>query len=145
MKTTMISILMGSVLAFAAPVMAEEMKTENKMQTSKVLENLASQGFNIVSKIEYKNGEYVARVINGEGRAGTLKFNPQTDKIEKPNLNNPGLTALDVAKKVEDAGYYNITEINTEWLNDKYKVTALDKAGAKTNLVVDALTGNITK
>lgn len=143
-----VKVIIGmiSALAFAPVLLAADQKSENAMQTSKVLQTLKSKGFNIVSKIESKtDGEYEVKVINGEGRSGKITFNAHTGKIEKAKENQPGLTALDVAKKVEEAGYVNISKIDTKWLEDKYNVTAFDKDGKKVDLEVDALSGKITK
>jgi len=132
------------ILMLCAPlVFAATAKSEVSM--SKALMNLQSQGFSIVRKIELEHNEYVAKVINAEGKEMKIRINSQTGELTKPKSRQERLSALDIAKKVEEAGYKNIYKIDTEWFRDEYEVKAKDSNGKDLELSVDAKTGKITK
>ncbi len=116
-------------------------------QMLKVLDSLHAKGFNIVKKIEFnqENGAFEANVLNAEGKTINIQINPITGEMTKPKGEIIGLTAIEIAKKLQTAGYSNIYEINTELFANKYVVKVLDENGKKQDLKVDVKTGEITK
>ena len=142
-KQAIIAVCLISMIGLSSSLVAKEQ--EEAMKTSAVLESLQSKGFNIVKEIEWKNGSFTAKVINAEGKEATIKFNPKTGDIVKAKQNQAGLSALEIAKKVEEAGYTHITKINSEMFHNKYVVKASDQRGKNVKLEVDALTGKILK
>ncbi len=148
MKTiTLVSLFLGAGLAFASPLaLAGDMKSEPG-QMVKVLNDLKSKGYMIVKKVEFddSNGDFKADVVNAEGKNLEITVNPKTGKMVKPKDDITGWTAFEIAKKVQNAGYKNMYEINTEMLGHEYKVKALDEKGEKITIKVDVETGKITK
>lgn len=148
MKTnSLMSLCLSVFLAFSAPLsFAEKMQTKPG-EMFKVLTDLKSKGYIIVKKIEFddSNGVFIAKVVNGEGKNLELQVNPQTGQMAKPKNDITGWTAMEIAKKVQDAGYNNIYEINTEIFGNEFKVKVLNDKGEKVSIKVDAKTGSITK
>ncbi len=144
---TLISVILCSTLAIAAPfVFADAPKTQPG-EMLKVLNDLKSKGFTIVKKIEFnvENGAFEAKVVNAEGKNISIQINAQSGEMTKLVSDIEGLTALDIAKKVSDAGYSNIFEINTELFGNEYEVMAMDSKGQKIKLKVDVKSGKISK
>ena len=140
--------LASSVLAlFAANVMATDVIPDAPNQMSQVLSDLSNKGYQIVKEVEFdsSNGIYNAKVVNADGKNMNLQVNPKTHEITKSKDDAEGMPALDVAKKVETAGYANIYRINSDMFGDKYSVTVVDKDGKKIDLTVDSKNGNISK
>ncbi|MBN9288370.1 MAG: hypothetical protein BGO43_09060 [Gammaproteobacteria bacterium 39-13] len=141
------SFLLGSFLIVLSPLsLAEGVKTQPG-QMDKALSALQDKGYVIVKKIEFnsKNGTFMAKVVNAEGKNLNLQIDPQTGELSKEKGDITGWTAREIAKKVNDAGYDNIYEINTELFGNAYKVKALNDKGEKVSLKVDAKTGKIIK
>ncbi len=145
--TTLASLFLGAAVVFASPlVLANAMKSEPG-QMVKVLNDLKSKGYTIVKKIEFNedNGDYKADVVNAAGKDLEISVNPKTGKMVKPKDDVTGWNALEIAQKVQHAGYKNIYEINTELMGNEYKVKALDEKGEKISIKVEIQSGKITK
>lgn len=141
-KSTLLAVCMGTVMFSAPMVMAKDEMTSDMMPMSKVLNGLQTKGFDVVKKIEFDDGMYEAKILNALGKEIKLKMNAKTGEIEKPKEGLVWLTALEIAKKVESAGYHNISKIDTE--GKEYEVKALNKEGKETKLKVNAETGEIS-
>ena len=143
----LISIIIGSIFAFSAPLTFADAPQTQPGQMVKALDDLKSKGYVIVKKIEFDttNGAFIAKVVNGEGKNIEIQINPQSGEMTKPKSDIEGFTAIEIAKKVQDAGYSNIYEISTELLSNTYEVKVLDDKGQKVSLKLDAKSGNITK
>lgn len=146
-NSTVVSLCFGSLLAFAAPLSLADSAQSQPGQMYKVLTELKAKGYVIVKKIEFdgSNGAFMANVVNAEGKNLKLQIDPQTGKIAKEKGDITGWTAMEAAKKVQDAGYTNIYEINTETFGNQFDVKALNDKGEKISLKVDVKSGNITK
>ncbi len=146
-NSTLVSICLGSILAFTAPLTFAEDAKSQPGQMVKVLDDLKDKGYVIVKKIEFSKdkGTFKAKVVNAQGKNIEIQINPQTGEMIKPKDDMEGMTAIDIAKKVQDAGYKNIEEINTEILGNHYDVKVIDDKGSKLSLKVDAKSGNIAK
>ncbi len=145
-KHILTSIFIGSALAMASSLLFAAEQTGGNM--TKVLEDLKAKGYSIVKKIEFdkNDGLYNAKVANAEGKNLNIKINANTGEMTKPENAVEGLTALEIAKKVEGAGNgYIIYKIDTDMFGDKYEVNVLDANGKKLDLKVDAKTGAIIK
>ena len=146
MKNTVVASLCLLSLASFSSAYAIDKPVNNSMQISSVLEIIKTKGFPIVKEIILKDdGKYDVKVINGEGGSGDFVFDPKTNEIVNAKQNKPGLTALDAAKSVEAAGFTNISEIKTQWMDDKYSVKTIDPEGNAVTVEVDALTGAVKK
>ncbi len=139
-KTTLLAACVGAMMAFGTPLMAKE-DISNMMPMSKALNGLKTKGFDVVKKIEFDDGMYEAKIMTALGKEIKVKMNAKTGEIEKPKDGLVWLSALDVAKKVEDAGYHSISKIDTE--GKDYEVRALNKDGKQAKLKVNAQTGEI--
>ncbi len=146
-SNTIVSLCLGSLLAFTSPLLLAEDFKSQPGQMYKALTSLKAKGYVIVKHIEFddSNGEFKATVVNAEGKNLDLKINAKTGQMSKDKGDITGWTAIEIAKKVQDAGYKNIYDINTELLGNEYKVKALDDKGDKVSLKVDVETGNIVK
>ena len=146
-SSTLISICLGSLLAFTSPLTLAEASKSQPGQMVKVLDDLKDKGYVIVKKIDFDNdkGMYKAKVVNAQGKNIEIQINAQSGEMVKPKDDIEGLTAIEIAKKVQDAGYSNIYEINTEMLGNHYDVKVLDDKGNKLSLKVDPKSGNVVK
>lgn len=146
MKTSsLVSILMASALVVCAPL-ALANTVENPGQMTKVLEDLKSKGYDIVKKIEFNDDKnmYNAKVVNAEGKGMKLKIDAKSGEITKAKDAVEGITALEVAQKVQAAGYTSIQKIDTETFGNDYYVKALGKDNKVINLEVDAKSGKVS-
>ncbi|HRE31283.1 MAG TPA: PepSY domain-containing protein [Candidatus Berkiella sp.] len=142
-RSTLIAVCMGALMTMGTSgVFAKEAITSDMMPMSKALNSLQTKGFNVVKKIEFDDGVYEAKILNAVGKEIKVKMNAKTGEIEKPKEGLALLTALEIAKKVEDAGYRNISKIDTE--GKEYEVKALNKEGKEAKLLVNAQSGEIT-
>lgn len=140
-KSTLIAACVGTIMAMSAPLVIAKDNMKDMMPMSKALDNLKTKGIEVVKKIEFDDGMYEAKTINAMGKEIKVKMNAKTGEIEKPNDGLTWLSALDIAKKVEEAGYRNISKIDME---DKgYEVKAMNKEGKETKLKVNGQTGEI--
>lgn len=144
---TLISICLGSLLAFTAPLTLADTMHSEPGQMGNALKSLKSKGYVIVKKIEFENktGDFKAKVVNAEGKNIEIMINSKTGELAKPSGDITGFTAEEIAQKVSDAGYPNIYEINTEIFGNQYDVKAMDNKGKKVSLKVDVKTGSINK
>ena len=145
MKTTaLISLGFASLIA-AGTVFAfgENKLPDNSMSMTKVLGDLKSKGVSLVQEIEFDNGVYKAKVVNNEGKSYKITFNPQTGELKGAD-NLGGLSAMDVAEKIQGQGYTNIYEMDLN-SDKKYEAKALNKDGKRTKLEIDAVSGRVLK
>jgi len=140
-KSTLLAACVGAMMMIGAPLAIAKDDMANMLPMSKALSGLKTKGFEIVKKIELEDGMYEAKIINPLGKEMKVKMNAKTGEIEKPKEGLVWLSAFDVAKKVEDAGYTHISKIDTE--GKEYEVKALNKEGKETKLKVNAQTGEI--
>jgi hypothetical protein len=141
-KSTLLAACVGAMMMIGAPLAMAKDDMTNMMPMSKALNGLKTKGFDVVKKIEFDDGMYEAKIMNALGKEIKVKMNAKTGEIEKPKEGLVWLSALDVAKKVEDAGYHSISKIDTE--GKEYEVKALNKDGKEAKLKVNAQTGEIS-
>lgn len=138
--------LASAAIMFAPLAFADDDKNkmpEDTVQMSKLIENLQTNGYNVILKVEFDDGQYRANVIDTQGKPLRLEIAPSTGEILKPKQEETVLSILDAAKKVEDAGYHNIYKISTH--KDKVEIKAFDTENKKVTLDVNAKTGEISK
>lgn len=141
---TLTYLTFASLLLIGAPsAMADTQLPNNSMSMSQILDNLKGKGVMVVKEIEFDDGVYKAKVVNNDGKWDKITFNPKTGEL-KASEKLGGLTALDIAVKVEGQGYNNIYKMDLD-SDKKYEIKALNKDGKRTKLEVDAATGKILK
>jgi hypothetical protein len=114
------------------------------MSMTEVLSKLDAAGYNVIKEVELgRNGTYKVEAMNSKGQKVEFVVDPAKPMIEKQAQATKMLTASEVAKKVMDAGYTNITKIKFE--GSRYDVKAMDKQGKSVKMDVNAVTGEITK
>ncbi|HVV67775.1 MAG TPA: PepSY domain-containing protein [Gammaproteobacteria bacterium] len=141
-KYASIAILISFLSLGMQTVFADEMPA-NAMPLSKILENLQSKGYTVFREIEFQNGLYVTKAFNSQGENLKIRINPQTGEIVEPKAKATTLSLLDIAKKLENAGYHGISKIGFD--RGEYEAIALDKDGKKVDLDIDGKTGEINK
>ncbi len=152
-KLTFYSLLLGGALTLAAPsVFASDVPPANAIPAATILQNLQANGYTTVRKIEFDNGEYKVDALDANRKGVDLKIDPKTGNISKTRnssgreveaVGNATLSALDIASKVQAAGYHNIYKIEAK--EGKYEVKAVDAKNKEAALLVDGKTGDITK
>lgn len=144
-KKPLIGLFSGCLLLFVAQTTLADDLPKNSAQMSSILQNLQNKGYINVQKIKFEHGRFEALAINANGNIEKLNIDPKTGEIvNQPQNTSKPLSALEIAKKVEEAGYHNIYKLDAEEHNE-YEVKALDKADKKVELKVDSSNGNITK
>jgi len=143
MKKQLLALTFGIVGALvpASFVVAAENQSAF-IAVSKVLQNLEAQGYVGVREVELDNGVYKADVVSTNGSKQDVEINAMSGMIAGPkNLPNH-FSSIDIAKKVEQAGY-QIIKMESD--GDTYKIRGLDREGKKKALKVNAMTDEITK
>ena len=142
MKKQLLALTLGMTALIAAPFVVATENQSAPIAVSKVLQNLQAQGYVAVREVELDNGVYKADVISTNGAKQDIEINAMSGVITGPkNLPNH-FSSIDIAKKVEDAGY-QISKMELD--GDVYKIKGLDREGKKKALKVNAMTGEITK
>lgn len=139
--------VLGFAISCVMPLGFCDAPSTHSGEMLKVLNDLKGKGFIIIKKIEFNslNGAFEATVVNQEGKNLSLQINPQSGEITRPASEAIGLTALEIAKKLNSAGYSNIVEINTDIFENGYSAKVIDNAGHKLKLNINAKTGEILK
>lgn len=141
---TLLSLSLASLLVMSSPLaLAETQLPENTMSMSKVLDNLKNKGIVAVKEIEFDDGVYKAKIIMNDGKSDKITFNPKTGEL-KASENLGGLSAMDIATKVEGLGFTRIYKMELD-SDKKFEVKAVNKDGKRMKLEVDAITGKILK
>lgn len=133
------------VLAADQPKAAvPEKAAEPIVPMSTVLQNLKMNGYDIVSKIELDNAVYNIEAMTPQGKQLSITMNAHSGEITSPKENPaPHVSLADAVKKVEGAGYHDISMI--VFSGSKYTVKTLDPKNKKVKLKVDGNTGDISK
>lgn len=114
------------------------------MSMMDVLTKLDAAGYHSVKEVDLgSNGTYKVETIDAKGEKVEFTVDPAKPVIAAQPQGTKILTATEVAKKVMDAGYMNITKI--KFKGDSYSVKAHDKQGKNVELDVNLVTGEITK
>jgi hypothetical protein len=160
MKKQLLMVTVGASMLMAAPaVMATDSAKTGTIVTkpatvsertthhtpiavSKVLENLAAKGYVGLRELELDDGVYKADVVTSQGEVMDIKINMMTGEPVGSKGGAKHLSIVEVAKKVEEAGY-RIIKIKAD--GETYKVKALDVEGKKAALKVNAVSGEISK
>ncbi len=148
MKQSLImTLILSSFITFTSQSLLADAPTTQPGQMIAVLEELKSKGFVIIKKIDFDvtNGTYAAKVLNAQGKNIDIQVNPQTGEVTKTANEILGLSTLEVAMKVKEAGFPNIYEITTELFGNQYIVKTIDDHGHKVTMNVDFKTGKILK
>lgn len=136
-----VSIMLASQLTLAATVKVAA-NVNTPIAVSQIIQNLEAKGYVGIREIELEDNVYKADVVTAEGEVLDVKINPMTGEMMGSVGAPKHLSVLEVAKKVEEAGY-RIIKIKAD--GESYKVKALDKEGKKASLKVNASSGEISK
>lgn len=144
-------LVLPSVAVFAATTTDTTASTTTSttqvmpaMSMMDVLNQLDAANYNKIKEVELgHNGTYKVEAINSKGQKVEFVVDPAKPVIEKQAQTTTMLSAKDIAKKVTDAGYMNITKIKCD--GAKYDVKAQDKQGKDVKLDVNSVTGEISK
>lgn len=110
---------------------------------STILQHLQSENYVVIRQIDLDGNIYKAYALSPQGNYTKLKINAQTGEIISPSSAAPTLSMLDVAQKVEGAGYTSISEIESS--SNTYVVKAVNPQGEAVTLKVDSHSGIITQ
>lgn len=132
----------NAIAAQSAETTAQKPGVNAPISASKVLEKIAATGYMGLSELDLEDNVYKADVVANNGDTLKIKINADSGELMGPKVTPNRYSMLDIAKKVEDAGY-KITQIKAD--GEKYKVKVIDKDGKKTSLKVSAMTGEISK
>lgn len=143
-------LVMPAVAAMAADMPGNQMGAQTgaatgpSMNMMEVLNKLDAAGYHTIKEVELgMNGTYKVDTIDAKGKEVEFTVDPAKPMIPAQPQGTKLLTASEVAKKVMDAGYVNITKI--KFKTDKYDVKAHDKNGKVVKLDVNVVTGEISK
>ncbi len=146
-RSQIMALFLSPLITFTTQSLLADAPTTQPGQMITVLEELKSKGFVIIKKIDFDvtNGTYAAKVLNAQGKNIDIQINPQTKEVTKPVNEVLGLSTLEVALKVKEAGFPNIYEVTTEYFGNQYIVKTIDNHGHKVTMNVDFKTGKILK
>jgi uncharacterized membrane protein YkoI len=141
-KHLIMAVIASGIFFINTNSFADDQLPSNSVNLSTVVQNLQKAGYTGIHKIKFEHNVYQAIAINPEGRPVRVAVNPANGEVSKPSKQlQEQLTLLDAVKKVEGAGYTQITKIDLE--DNKFEVKATDKNGKKVDVEVDGQTGNI--
>ena len=132
-----LSLMLGMATSIA-------IAAETPLPVVDVLQRLDQAGYHQIRDIEYKNGAYKVEAYGTQGQK--IKFNIDAKSVVIPSFENNGkpyLTMLQIARKLQGAGYPHIDQIK---FNDNYyEIKTYDANGSRVNLDVNSITGEISK
>ncbi len=113
------------------------------MDMMTLLTKLNDSGYNYIKEVELgSNGTYKVETLDAAGKKLELTIDPAHPNLPVQTASIKVLNTAEIAKKVMDAGYVNITKI--KFKGDCYDVKAHDKNGKNVRLDV-SVTGEISK
>lgn len=158
-RKTLFALSTVCIFAIAQPCLADIFGSSDKTSASSgvtasdnaatptsmsaVLKILQQTGYTAVKEIEFDTDKhtYEADVVDAQGKTRTLTIDSQ-GKITKDTPD--AISMLDAVKKVEAAGYHNVTHVNFN-LFGNYKIDAQDSSGSSVTVTVDGDTGEIDR
>ncbi len=144
-KYLQISLLSGLLIFPTAAALAANMQPAAPIANMMdLLNKLDAAGYHQIKEIELgKSGTYKVDTIDEKGRELQFTVDPAKPYIKPLSQQVLTLPTLEIAKKVTEAGYKNITKIKNK--GDKYEVKAQDNQGKAVKLEVNMVTGEIHK
>lgn len=135
------SLILGMGMAAAIATAADKTPL---IPAVDVLQNLNQAGYNQIYKIEYKNDVYKVQAYGSQGQKVKFDVNAKDMVIPPIEANSKSyLTMLQVARKLQGAGYTHIDQI--EFNGNYYAVKSYNANGDRIKLDVDSITGEIHK
>lgn len=131
--------LMASLLFFSPLTAIAANPPEVKM--SDMLLMLEEAGYKVIYNIEAEGSCYNILGSTPEGEEFEMTIDPKNQRVPRKDWRT--LTALDVAKKIEQSGYPIVFKI--ELKGSQYLVKAQDKSHHLKDLQVDTISGDITQ
>lgn len=144
-KNVIASLVIGFCILFVMQTAFADESTmsKNVMKMSVAIQKLQAKGYKNIRKIEFKDGFYEAKIMTADGYKAEVRVNTKTGAIENPTKEMKSLGILEIVKKVQAAGYCDISKISFD--DGEYEVVARDKDGKDVQLDVNASTGEIKK
>jgi uncharacterized protein YpmB len=151
-KQILIAVIGSFMLLTTQTVLANDHeRPANAVDISAVIQNVQAKGYQDIREVEFDDGLYKVKAINTDRKTVNIYVDPQKNEIlniktgPKIKMKNkaPKLSILDAIKKVEATDYHTVYKINFK--HHKYEVKALDKEDKKTELQVNANTGEVSK
>jgi hypothetical protein len=134
-----LSLILGTAVSIATAA-----ETMQPLPVVDVLQRLDQAGYHQIRDIEYKNGTYKVEAYGTQGQK--IKFNIDARSMTIPSFENNGrpyLTMLQIARKLQGAGYSHIDQI--EFDDNYYEIRTYDANGSRVKLDVNSITGEISK
>lgn len=135
-----ILLLIFCFLFWTGQIYAEIMQTQ---PVGTVLQNLKSNGYIAVKKIELVQGQYHVIALNDQGQTVVININAHSGDIISLIKMDPHINMLEMVEKIETMGYGGIFSV--EATDSHFEVKCLEPNGKQTKLKIDAVTGAIMK
>lgn len=142
-KRIILSVCSGFILSCVIQTAMANGIPTNSLPMSQILKNLQSKGYKNIREVKFDDGIYEVEALDEQGNEHILRVSPKTGElIKNQNIQNNAISILEVAQKIEAAGYHFIYKIESH--GSHYDVEALSKEDKKVELKIDADTGKIT-
>ncbi|MBK2357043.1 PepSY domain-containing protein [Francisella hispaniensis] len=122
---------------------AEDIPNSTALPLAKVVNNIYSQGYNGINKIEYDDGVYKAIVINKDGQEQYLYIDPATAAVPVPKQSTKEINMSQAIAAIPQDRCKVITSV--EYYNGAYKVECLDSNNYQVEVLVDAVSAKISQ
>ncbi|EDO66965.1 conserved hypothetical protein [Francisella tularensis subsp. holarctica FSC022] len=122
---------------------AADIPNSTALPLAKVVNNIYSQGYSGINKIEFDDGVYKATVINKDGQEQYLYIDPTTAAVPVPKQDTKEINMSQAIAAVSQDRCKNITSV--EHYNGAYKVECLDANSQQVEVLVDAVSGKISQ
>jgi Peptidase propeptide and YPEB domain len=149
-RNLIISVMLSTMIAISS--IAGATAANNSPPLSETLKILQEKGYKNIYKIEVDDDAYEVDAVSLLGIEKDLRVNPYNGEILESHTGIThkwtkvhffGVTALEVAQKVEAAGYHSITKIEAK--DEKYKVKALNADNHSVILEVNTKNGEVKR
>lgn len=137
------SLTLGLILGVTSS-MSIIAETTQPLPVVDILQRLDQAGYQQIRTVEYKNGSYKVEAYGAQGQK--IKFDIDAKSVAIPSFENnskPYLTMLQIARKLQGAGYSRIDEIAFD--DDYYEIITYDANGSRVKLEANSITGEISK
>ncbi|AJI56646.1 peptidase propeptide and YPEB domain protein [Francisella philomiragia] len=144
MRKVLIASKMILLMVISTSVIyADDILSSTAVPISKVVANIYSQGYPSINKIEFDDGVYKAKVINGAGKEEYLYIDPNTGKVPLPKNGSKEINMSKAIAAIPNDRCKTITSVEDK--SDVYEVECVDSSNKEVKIYVDAISGKISQ
>ena len=138
MKRSILALSILSVATFGA--VHAQSGDHGNLSATDIAAKVEAAGYSQVSEIEFDDGFWEVKAIDGNGVRAKVLVDPRTGELLDPRA-RPHLSAADIASLLQGQGYRNVRDIELD--DGRYEAEATNPSGQDVDLKLDPRDGRI--